>query len=289
MTARRRHRRQKAEETLSIVDDGSYTASDGTIHDISSSISHCIEAAKHYSGTDLDDLLFSSQQTQQPLTSVRTITTSFAVVNKTTIQAARELSTSLSSPGTDVALLNFASAKNPGGGFLNGARAQEESLAVSSALYHSLVQFEEAFYMHNSARQRRAMYSDNQIFSPQVPFFRDDDLSLVAPFHASVVTCPAVNYGALRSDDERRRAPEVMRTRMWKILHTIRREGCRHVVLGAYGCGVFGNPVRNVVEIFAELLLDGGPFENVFENVVFAVYDRDESRALRYFEQRFVG
>ena len=40
----------------------------------------------------------------------------------------------------EIGVLNFASAKNPGGGFLNGAMAQEESIAASSGLYETLLQ-----------------------------------------------------------------------------------------------------------------------------------------------------
>ena len=44
----------------------------------------------------------------------------------------------LAEAGHNVAALNFASAKNPGGGFRKGAQAQEECLARCSALYSSL-------------------------------------------------------------------------------------------------------------------------------------------------------
>src|SRR5260370_3977443 len=59
--------------------------------------------------------------------------TTFEVVNCTTLEAARALWSA--DKGVDVLCLNFASAKHPGGGFLGGARAQEESLARSSGLY----------------------------------------------------------------------------------------------------------------------------------------------------------
>ena len=94
----------------------------------------------------------------------------------------------------DIAILNFASAKNPGGGFLNGAMAQEESLAASSGLYKTLTVHEE--YYRNNRACPSMMYTDHAIYSPEVVFFRDGGFRLLEkPFPSSVLTLPAVNMG----------------------------------------------------------------------------------------------
>ncbi len=68
--------------------------------------------------------------------------------------------------------LNFASAKNPGGGFINGAEAQEESLARTSALYETQLQVDDYYKTHRA--MKFCFYTDMMIYSPKVPVFRKD-------------------------------------------------------------------------------------------------------------------
>jgi uncharacterized protein (TIGR02452 family) len=89
-------------------------------------------------------------------------------VNGTSLASAR----TIAARGTTPLVLNFASAKNPGGGFLNGARAQEESLARSSALYPCLRK--SGMYDHHRA-SGDCLYTDWMIVSPEVPVYRDDE------------------------------------------------------------------------------------------------------------------
>ncbi|MFN0252272.1 MAG: TIGR02452 family protein [Kofleriaceae bacterium] len=121
--------------------------------------------------------------------------TKFAVVAESTNQAiARLLSTP--SPG-HVCAMNFASAKTPGGGWRGGARAQEESIARASALVACL-ESQPSYYARNRA-MKSAMYLDLVMFSPYVPFFRDDDGTwLEKPLLASIITVAAPNATALR-------------------------------------------------------------------------------------------
>ena len=87
------------------------------------------------------------------------------VTNESSLSASRRL-------GGDAACLVFASAKNPGGGFLNGARAQEESIARVSALYACQTSVPQFYALPRQAQDLR--YSDRVIYSPRVPVFRPD-------------------------------------------------------------------------------------------------------------------
>jgi len=203
--------------------------------------------------------------------------TKISVTEETTAAAARRLA-------GDVALLNFASARNVGGGFLNGARAQEEDLCRKSALYPSLLT-QRAYYDANRA-EPSALYTDHMIYSPRVPFFRDEDLALVPAMEASVLTAPAPNAGALRRDDERKLLRETFVRRIERALTVFARHGHSRIVLGAWGCGAFQNDPVVVAELFDNALR--GAFAGVFAEVVFAIYDRQRSQpCLSAFRARF--
>ncbi|GLY48945.1 TIGR02452 family protein [Lentzea sp. NBRC 102530] len=186
------------------------------------------------------------------------------VTKESTLDATRRL-------GGDVAALVFASARNPGGGFLNGAQAQEESVARGSALYLSLRAAGD-FYAYHRAHEDLT-YSDRVIYSPQVPVFKDDRGNLLPqPYAVSFLTAAAPNRSAiLRTQPDRTGGIETaLLRRAIRVLHVAASHGHRRLVLGAWGCGVFGNEPEAVARIFALALRDN----RYFEHVVFAVLDR---------------
>ncbi len=211
----------------------------------------------------------------------RTQETGYRVRNGSTVDAILELA----AEGRAAGVLNFASAKNPGGGFINGAMAQEESLAISSCLYRTQT-VHETYYVANRACGTM-MYTDHAIYAEDVVFFRDGDFHLLQePVTASVLTLPAVNMGqvVLKGEDTAL-AGAVMKHRMKLALAVFAGQGCRHLILGAYGCGVFRNDPEQVAAWWKELL--GDCFAGVFETVVFAVLDRRGGRSIAAFEHEF--
>ncbi|MET0418937.1 MAG: TIGR02452 family protein [Actinoplanes sp.] len=186
------------------------------------------------------------------------------VTNETTLAATSRL-------GGDVACLNFASARSPGGGFLTGAQAQEESLARASALYPCLLAAEDYYAYHRAHRD--LAYSDRVIYSPAVPVFKDDTgVLLPAAYPVTFLTAAAPNRAAMvRSQpDALPSVPALLERRAGRVLAVAAAHGHRRLVLGAWGCGVFGNDPATVAAIFARALREA-PW---FDEVVFAVLDR---------------
>ena len=173
-----------------------------------------------------------------------------------------------------IGVLNFASAKNPGGGFLNGSVAQEECLAFCSNLYHTQTTGQGPRYYEINRANRDPVYTDTMLIG-DVTFFRTADYALTAgAVTCPVITAPAVNMGiVIRNGDSVDRAREVMKGRMGKILALFAKWGCTRLVLGAYGCGVFRNDPEDVARFWQELL-EGEGWGRLFEAVTFSILER---------------
>ncbi|KAI0254403.1 hypothetical protein BJV78DRAFT_1273944 [Lactifluus subvellereus] len=207
-----------------------------------------------------------------------------------TLQRARSLlhdlnASSAANAGTParVGVLSFASATKPGGGFLSGAQAQEESLARASTLYISLVTPTAAQFHELHRRDRRGgFYTHAMIFSPAVLVLRDDAGAWVSPYQIEVVTSAAVNAGVVREragghpgSDTSTQIEGTMRERMARILFLFEQQGLRNIVLGSFGTGVFRNDVSMVADIWFDLLADDGArFMYSFDRVVFGIIDK---------------
>lgn len=267
MNMNRNTRAKLAQETVAICDAGFYTTARST----RVSIGDELNRAK--AGT----ILYSPENQPPVYDAPGALNTHFEAKNETTFDAlARRAKTG----GGHLACLNFASAKNPGGGFLNGSLAQEEALSCASGLYPCLLKAPE-YYERNRAN-RSALYLDLVIFSPLVPFFRNDaGVLLDQPVLASVITAPAPNAGAVAQNEPRNlgQVEPVLKRRAELVLRIARAQQVTRLVLGAWGCGVFRNDPRQVAAIFAGLLKAPGKYSGVFSEVVFAVYDRSMDQA----------
>lgn len=180
--------------------------------------------------------------------------------------------------GDKTVLLNFASAKNVGGGFLSGAKAQEEDLCRASGLY--LCQLPcESYYQANKTF-KSAIYTDAMIHSPNVPFFRTDTEALLdKPFLASVITAPAPNMGAYlaKNPNGRQEVETALIKRTGLLLALMCHLGYKTLILGAWGCGVFRHDPVFVAKVFADWLAHP-MFCTAFEQVVFAIYDNSKDK-----------
>jgi uncharacterized protein (TIGR02452 family) len=259
----RQQRAELAQETLSILQSGTYLSPQGSQLSIAEELASSCKGTVLYRPAELDAMLREVEA--RPGSGATTL----GVSNATTLEAGRALVQKYD----HVVCLNFASAKNPGGGFLSGSQAQEESLARASGLYASL-QTQPAFYeFHRSGTS--SLYSDHTIFSPQVPIFRDDSGQILASgWKCSFITAAAVNAGAVRQN-EPARAKEIVpcmerRTRM--VLSVAILSGCQALVLGAWGCGVFKNEPAVVAGIFARVLSEAR-FQGKLRHIEFAIYD----------------
>jgi uncharacterized protein (TIGR02452 family) len=248
-------------ETVRILEAGKYRTDSGVVVPIGDQLRRAVKGTRSY-------------PPDHPLPAVPAgeRATRFEVVNETTLAVAHRLA----SAGQRPLALNFASAKHPGGGFLGGAQAQEESLARSSGLYACIAG--NAMYEFHRA-QPDPMYSHFAIYSPDVPVLRDDDGRLLpTPYLCSFLTCAAVNAKIVLQHN-RSGGPaigEAMRERIDRVLNIAAIHEHDTLVLGAWGCGVFGNDCGEIAKLFYQSLT--GDYCGVFEQVVFAVLDWSADR-----------
>jgi len=196
------------------------------------------------------------------------------VSNETTLQAAQRLKAESEEEEKRIAALNFANGINPGGGFLRGARAQEEALCRSSALYVTLLG--DPMYAYHEKRGLPDS-TDWIIYSPGVPVFRTDDgQPLDEPWLLDFFTCAAPYEPAVGADA----SADLLKKRIVRLLKAAEALACDSLVLGAWGCGAFGNDPERTAGDFRRILET--EYAGVFADIVFAVADWSP-------ERRFLG
>ncbi len=269
-----------AKETLLILEKGGFINPSGTWIDLKNELKNAVDNTLLYTPDHLANLLRRSSGKGKSCIK-------FEVSSETTQASAHRLVTK--EKVSDLVLLNFASARNVGGGFLNGAKAQEEDLARCSGLYSCLLTQPE--YYEANRRQTSLLYTDHIIYSPNVPWFRIN--SHDAPdqlFLASVITAPAPNAGQflLQKQGNPSQIEKCLKRRCGMILAVAKENNHRNLLLGAWGCGVFRNDPDTVADAFAGWL--ESDFSDDFDRVVFAVYENsDHGNNRKAFHNRFPG
>lgn len=193
------------------------------------------------------------------------------IYNESTIKAIHRMANG------NLGVLNFASAKNPCGGFLGGSMAQEECLAYCSDLF--LKQWPIASDYYYRHRENPNPFYTHTMFIDNVTFFRDENFVLVKnPTECKVLTSAAVNLGvAKKQGKSEKEANNIMKSRMRKILNCFIVSDCTDIILGAFGCGVFGNSAEKIATFWKELLYDE-EYIYYFNNICFSVLDTNATK-----------
>ena len=180
--------------------------------------------------------------------------------------------------GSKIAVLNFANSFNPGGGVLYGSRAQEESLCRCSTLYDSISSeyMKKNFYQKHLEKEDE-LATDDIIYSPKVKVFKSDTdfpqmLCEKDWFDVDVITCAAPNIYVdfdEKLDISNEKLEKIHEKRLRRILDVALLNGDEVVILGAFGCGAFGNPPDLVATTAKKVISE---YLYSFKTIEFAVF-----------------
>ena len=179
------------------------------------------------------------------------------------------------------AVLDFASGTNPGGGARSGSNAQEESLCRISTLLPLLESDRAAPYYARNRKATDGMYTDSVIIVPDVTFFRADDgrmepLPGSCWMRADVIVLPAPNLrraGMPVGVKSMARYGHILQKRIETVFRATAYAKADSLILGAFGCGAFGNSPETVAEMFREVQQD---HLRHFSTIEYAVYAEDD-------------
>ena len=178
-----------------------------------------------------------------------------------------------------ILVLNLANPVNPGGGVRRGARAQEEDLCRESSLLLSLESRAAAPYYEYNRNLHTYMGSDAMMFTPKVEIIRDENGDFLdETVIVSVLTCaaPMVSHGKEGMSEQEYQA--MVYNRITGMLKCAAYLKYKVLILGAWGCGAFGNDAKVISDLFyralKEMRFNDLSEKDFFRRIDFAVLDR---------------
>jgi hypothetical protein len=226
-----------------------------------------------------------------------------------------------------VAVLNMASERNPGGGWLKGAAAQEEALCFRSTLAASLhrnlypIERRAGLYTRDVVIFRTCTTDGHKLMVPETA---PTKLPVVSALTVAGIRRPDVKPAGEDAEDEAKgpegvasggsetsdqprcgkkgnekpkgpfvfadpAARELTKDKMRLCLRMAAAKGHTMLVLGAIGCGAFRNPPQEVADCWLEVLSEIEFAGGWFKEIWFAVYDRRKEGNFEIFTDAFDG
>ena len=269
-------------ETQEIIKNGSYLLAGRTISLPKADYSCAVYIPPEASASMLNDAPDKAPR--------RLDRCSFSVSQSDSFAAARELAADWDymqdAKASRILVLNFANSVSPGGGVRFGARAQEEDLCRKSTLYTSLTSEGAKPYYAMHASQYSPLASHAMLLSPNVAVFRDSNNELLErPLLFSVLTC-AAPIAHERGDMSDADYEALLFERIRRMLIVSAHYGYTHLILGAWGCGAFGNDAKQMAALFRRAFLEfrygSRTMHDMFHSVVFAVKSKPENPTYNY-------
>lgn len=210
-----------------------------------------VEQTKIYSGPligiDWTDNNFIETHS---VSSLRSRYSKYFLLDMDTISALFYIKNNLQDIDSQITILNFASFTNPGGKFIEGSNAQEECLCHNSNLYNVLKEFGDSYYKknRNHIAINRQLYSDRAIYSPNIIFNTNDKKTFVT---ANVITCAAPFWRAAQEKGVEAIENQLVFAQRIEFIRKIAEWYNTDIfILGAWGCGVFGQDPELVASLF---------------------------------------
>lgn len=153
----------------------------------------------------------------------------------------------------NITALNFANAKHAGGAYIIGGKAQEEDICRASLLYYTIR--EQKDYYYTNIAHVMPNYTDIMIYSANVPVIRNDDGTLLEkPVLCNFITSPAVRRNVAKYMYSEEKINNIMYSRIEKIIMLALEKKTDILILGAFGCGLFGNRRETIFPMFEEII-----------------------------------
>ncbi len=149
-------------------------------------------------------------------------------------------------PKGKTSILIFGSQHKPGGGVINGAKAQEEDIALVSSWYYQCKELDEYYKQNVDARNTDLLiYADNGYL-----FFDNFYQELPEYIPVSFIGCAAPNLNGLSQQNIDIDVYPLLSERIKNILLFAEQQKIEHLILGAWGCGVFKLDPQKVADCF---------------------------------------
>ena len=171
-------------------------------------------------------------------------------------------------------ILNFASYKKPGGGFLNGSKSQEEDICMSSFLYPVLERFKSVYKYR---KKRGGEYGHDLFYSKDMPILNKE--RTMRAFDVDVISCSAPNRGVMKKNGiVDGYIAKVLTNRIEAIFKIAIAHNVDCLILGAFGTGVFKNNDYTVAAAF-DMMCE--KYHRFFKKIIFAIPDKNKLKTFK--------